>query len=118
MKRLNLLFGLFLVSLPVAASQPLVVDAPTVMLAPGHLVVRVLVEPDPANGAIQLTADSPDFYRRSEIQLNGSAAPRGSTFEYDGLPRGTYEIHAVLLDKHGEPRATAAQRVDVLSRGN
>jgi hypothetical protein len=118
-KTIGLLFGLFVASPWVgarAAGQPLLVDAPTVMLAPGHLIVRTLVDPDPANGAIQVVTESPDFYRRSEMQLDGNAAPRTSTFEYADLPRGTYEIHAVLLDAHGGQRAAVVRRLDVIPR--
>ena len=117
MKKFGLLLGLLVLPMPsTGASQRLAVDAPTVMLAPGHLLARALVEPDPANGSIQMTADSSEFYRRSEIQLNGDAAPRSTTFEYLDLPRGRYEIHVVLLDAHGEPRATVNRRLDVVPR--
>jgi hypothetical protein len=116
-KTIGLLLGLFIVATAsTGASQRLAVDAPTVMLAPGHLVVRTLVDPDPENGAIQVVAESSDFYRRSEIELDGNAAPRSSTFEYAGLPRGTYEIHVVLLDAHGEQRAAVVRRLDVIPR--
>lgn len=119
MKGISLLLGLFVVTMPsvgASASQRLAVDAPTVMLAPGHLVVRTLVEPDPANGSIQVVAESSDFYRRSEIQLDGEAAPRSSTFEYADLPRGTYEIHAALLDAYGEQRALVVRKLEVIAR--
>lgn len=118
-KRIGLLLGLFLVTMPsvgASAGRRLVVDAPTVMLAPGHLVVRTLVDPDPENGAIRVVAESSDFYRRSEIELDGNAAPRSSTFEYSDLPRGTYEIHAFLLDAHGDELAAVVRRLDVIAR--
>ena len=117
MKKFGLLLGLLFVPMPsTGATQRLAVEAPTIMLAPGHLLVRALVESDPANRSIQVTADSSEFYRRSEMPLSGGAAPRISTFEYSGLPRGRYEIHVVLLDANGEPRATVTRQLDVVVR--
>ena len=86
------------------------------MLARGHLLVRARVEPAPANRSIQVTTDSSEFYRRSEMPLSGDAAPRVSTFEYSGLPPGRYEIHVVLLDANGERRATVTRQLDVVVR--
>ena len=117
MKKFGLLLGLLFIPMPsTGAVQRLAVDVPTIMLAPGHLLVKALVEPDPANRSIQVTADSSEFYRRSEMQLSGDAAPRISTFEYSGLPAGRYEIQVVLLDASGEPRATVSRQLDVVVR--
>ncbi len=117
MKKLCLIVGLLVLPMPsFGAGQRLAVEAPTVMLAPGDLLLRTLIEPDPANSAIQITIDSSDFYRRSEIPLQGGAAPRSSAFEYRDLPRGQYEIRAVLLDANGEPRASIVRALDVVTR--
>src|SRR5471032_2049872 len=117
MKKLCLIVGLLVVPMPsFGAGQRLAVEAPTVMLAPGDLVLRTLIEPDAANSAIQITVDSSDFYRRSEMPLHGGAAARTSAFEYRGLPRGRYEIHAVLLDANGEPRASIVRALNVVAR--
>src|ERR1700732_1524655 len=106
MRILGVLFGLFVLASPsFGAGASIAVQAPRVMLAPGHLVVETVVEPDSANRAIQVVAESPDWYRSSEVQLDGDTAPRRSTFEFDGLPTGTYQIHARLLGSDGQERA-------------
>jgi hypothetical protein len=117
MKKLCLIVVLLVVPMPsFGAGQRLAVEAPTVMLAPGDLILRTLIEPDSANGTIQITIDSSDFYRRSEMTLRGAAAPRSSAFVYRDLPRGKYEIRAVLLDGNGEPRASIVRELNVVAR--
>jgi hypothetical protein len=116
MRFLGLLIGFLVLPSPFpGAVEWLVVDAPTVMLAPGHLVVQTVVEPDPANRAIQVVAESPESYRSSEVQLEGSAAPRRNTFEFKDMPSGTYEIHAVLLGSGGQQRALVVRKLEVIA---
>ena len=116
MRTFGLLFGLFvLTSSPLGAGAGLAVQAPNVMLAPGHLVVETVVEPDAANRAIQVIAESPDWYRSSEVQLDGDTAPRRNTFEFNGVPTGTYQIHAVLLGSGGQQRALVVRKLEVVS---
>ncbi len=116
MRRLTVGLGMLLVAgSPLSAGARLTVQAPTVMLAPGHLVVETLVEPDAANTSIEVTAASADFYRSSEMALAGDASPRKNVFEFKNLPVGTYEIRARLLDAAGDQRAIAVRTLDVIS---
>jgi hypothetical protein len=98
------------------ADQRLTVQAPAVMLAPGHLVVETLIEPDPSNKIIRVTTESQALYRSSEVELEGGAAPRRNTFEFRDLPTGSYEIRAFLLDAKGDQRAMVVQTLAVISR--
>jgi hypothetical protein len=112
--KLCFLFVVFALTVSSLDANPqLAIDAPTVMLARSRLIIRALVEPDPANRVIQITAESAGFYRSSEVQLDGSAAPRSTIFEYPDLPAGTYEIHTVLMGEGREPRATVERQLDV-----
>jgi hypothetical protein len=116
MKFAGLLLGLLAATaLPLGADQRLAVEVPSVMLAPGHLVVQTQIEPDPANRAIQVTAESSGFYRSSEILLDGDAAPRRNSFEFKDLPPGSYDLHVTLLDSKGEPRASVVRTLQVRS---
>jgi len=65
---------------------------PAVAFAPANLIVRTHIEADADNRAITIVAESNDFYRSSEVQLDGDRAPRTSTFEFRSLPSGTYQI--------------------------
>src|ERR1700737_1462423 len=113
MRILGLLFGLCVLASSLGASASLAVEAPTVMLAPGHLVVQTVVEPDPANRALQVVAESPDSYQSSEVRLDGDTAPRKNTFVFKDLPSGTYEIHAMLLGSDGQQRASVVRKLEV-----
>jgi hypothetical protein len=111
----TLVVGVLLVTAgSLGAGERLTVQAPTVMLAPGHLVVETRVEPDPSNKSILVTAESPDLYRSSEVQIEGSTAPRTNMFEFRNLPMGTYEIRAQLLDAKGDQRAVVVRTLEVL----
>jgi hypothetical protein len=115
MRILGLLLGVVLQTSSLGAAASLVVQAPTVMLAPGHLVVQIEVEPDSANRAIQVIAESSDLYRSSEIQLEGDTAPRRNTFEFKGLPSGAYRIQAILLGSGGQQRALVVRKLEVIA---
>ena len=58
-----------------------------------------MIEADQDNRAVEIVAESADFYRSSQIQLEGDKAPRTTNFEFRSLPPGTYEVRA-LLHRH------------------
>jgi hypothetical protein len=116
MKIPGLLFALLALASPLGASASLAMQAPTTMLAPGHLVIQTMVEPASANRAIQVTAESPDWYRSSQVQLDGDTAPRRNTFEFRDLPSGAYEIHATLFGPDGQQRAVVVRTLRVISQ--
>ena len=89
--------------------------SPAVAFAPANLTIRTIVETDPENHAVKIAAESPEFYRSSEITLEGDRAPRTTTFEFRGLPTGSYEIKATLLGPGGRQRAMVRQQIEVIS---
>jgi len=115
---IGLLF--FTAALPLGAKEkdPLSIRVtPAVSFAPANLIVRATIESNAANRSVQIVAESEDFYRSSEIQLDGDSAPRTSMFEFRSLPPGTYEVRAVLYGTTGDPRAEVRQQVNVISSG-
>ena len=90
---------------------------PAVAFAPANLIVRTMIIADPQNRAVEVVAESPEYYRASEIQLNGEDAPRTTTFEFRSLPPGTYEVRAKLYGPSGEQRAAVRQQVNVMASG-
>ena len=80
---------------------------PQMSMAPGFVTVKVVVEAAPENRRLQVTAESADFYRSSEVQLDGANGVPLSVFEFRGLPTGTYYVTGVLIGVNG-PRATAS----------
>jgi hypothetical protein len=100
----------------VSAGEKITMKAsPEISFAPAHLTVRTVIEPDPANRAIEIVIDSRDFYRSSLIQLEGDQAPRSSMVEFRGVPGGNYEISARLLGEDGSPRAISRRVIDVIA---
>ena len=114
------LLGILLIvsTLPADAGERMILKvSPAVAFAPAHLIVRAFVEADADNRAIAVIAESEDFYRSSEIQLDGDHAPRTNTFEFRSLPPGTYNVKAMLIGRGSEPRATLQQQVNVMAGG-
>jgi len=89
--------------------------SPAQSFAPTNLTVRVHVPSDDANRALEVSADSGQYYRSSRIQLDGKDAPRTITVEFPRLPGGAYEIRGALIDSAGHARAFAREQVTVLA---
>lgn len=87
---------------------------PSVAIAPAHLVVRTIIQANQANRAIEISVESEDFYRSSEIPLDGDNAPKKSQFEFRSVPVGQYVIRAVLKGSNEETLATVRRQVDVV----
>jgi hypothetical protein len=95
-----------LMSTGINGSAPLRIQvSPAISRAPAMVTVRVIVENDPSNRSLQIVASSPDYYRSSEVQLDGKDAQPLNVFEFRNLPTGAYEITGVLVGAKG-PRAT------------
>jgi hypothetical protein len=120
MKLRAFLFGILMASttLSVGAGERITMKvSPAVAFAPANLVVRTTIEADAENRAVEIVAESPDFYRSSEIQLEGDRAARTTTFEFRSLPPGTYEVRAKLFGADGQQRAAVRQQVNVIASG-
>ncbi len=86
--------------------------SPIVAMAPAYVTVQARIGADEENRALEVTVESDDFLRRSQIELNGKDAPRVSVFEWRDIPTGVYEVRAVLMGSHG-PRATSLKVVKI-----
>ena len=103
-------------TLPLGAGERLTMKvSPAVAFAPANLIIHAMVVADRDNRAVEIVAESPDFYRSSMIQLEGDKAPLTSMFEFRSLPLGTYEVRANLFGADGEPRATIRQQINVIA---
>jgi len=109
---------LMLTALPIGAREGNRLDirvSPSVAMAPADLTVRATIEASRFNRAIEIIAESDDFYRSSEIPLDGDSAPRTTRFEFHGLPGGTYAVRAVLKGANDGVLARARQEVNVVA---
>jgi hypothetical protein len=89
--------------------------SPAVAFAPATLLVRTTIEADARNRAVEIVAESPNFYRASEIELDGEHAPRTTTFRFNSLPSGSYEVKATVRDSGGHTIASARSQVSIIS---
>jgi hypothetical protein len=87
---------------------------PAVASAPAAVRVEVLIEPAEDNRALEIVADSGDYYRSSTIALEGARSARFHAVLYRGIPAGVYEIRVVLVDAAGAARAVHRQRLEVV----
>jgi hypothetical protein len=102
--------------LPVDGGEPLkLAVTPAQSFAPGFVRIRARIEPNAENRLLTIVADGADFYRSSEIQLDGDQAPRTVEVRFADLPGGEYEVYAALTDASGRQRAAARQPAKVIS---
>ena len=88
--------------------------SPVQSFAPTTLTVRVSVTPDVDNRALEVVAESGDYYRSSRIQLDGKEAPHTIAVELRSLPGGDYEVRGTLIDEYGHTRASVRTQVIVI----
>jgi hypothetical protein len=88
--------------------------SPARSFAPSNVTVRVHVEPDADNRALEVVAESGEYYRSSRIGLEGAEAPRMLSIEMRNLPGGAYEVRCALTDSVGRQRAAVRSHVIVL----
>jgi hypothetical protein len=81
--------------------------------SPGALTIRLTTRTHAENRGLVVRAESADYYRSSEIQLDGDAAPATTILELRGLPSNIYEVTGVLIGSSG-PRATVIRVAQVL----
>jgi hypothetical protein len=91
--------------------------SPSISFAPANLSVRATIEADAENRAVVIVAESADFYRSSEIQLDGGNGPRTNMLEFRSLPPGRYEVRAALFGADGQQRGLVRQQVSVIAGG-
>jgi len=90
--------------------------SPTVAFAPASLFVSATVNVNAENRSLEIIAESADFYRSSEIALDGDHAPRVTQCLFKSVPRGTYEVRAVLRGVSGREIAWNRAMVDVVGQ--
>jgi hypothetical protein len=74
----------------------------------------VRISPDDRNRLLRITVDSSDYYRSTDVALDGAEARRSHLLLLTSLPAGSYAIHAVVYGASGE-RGRIEQQFDVLS---
>ena len=106
---------LLVAAVSLGANEPLsMAVSPAQSLAPTNLTIRIHVEPDAGNRALEVIAESGAFYRSSRIQIDGAEAPRTISFEFRNVPGGDYEVRGILINSAGKERAGVRRHVIVI----
>ena len=85
-------------------------------MSPAQMRSLVRVAPHENNRRLRIVVDSPDYYRASEIDLDGVEAPLNHYFAWSALPAGSYSIVVTVLGADG-PRASTELPFDVIGPG-
>ena len=108
---------LSLTTIPASTGEHLRIDvSPLMSFAPSNFKILTRLVPSDENRILDIIADSGEFYRSSQIPLEGERAPAIIALEFRDMPPGDYEVYGVLTDRAGERRAVSRQRVRVVSR--
>jgi hypothetical protein len=75
--------------------------SPVVSAAPAYVTVRAFVEADEDNRALEIIAESRDFYTSSQVTLNGAHSPRINEIHFRSLPEGSYDVTVILTGSRG-----------------
>src|SRR5262249_53966906 len=116
MRLLFLLAGMLFVVAPLNGTESLKMSvSPAQSLAPAYLRVRLTVEPNAVNRTVAVVAESDDYFRSSELPLEGEDGPRTILFEFRGVPSGEYRIRGLVGDAGGHEVASVQQNVNVIA---
>ena len=75
--------------------------SPRISTAPGYVLVTATVERHPDNRTLEIAANSPDFFRSSEIQLDGASAPMSHFMDWKEVPAGKYDLIVTVIGQSG-----------------
>jgi hypothetical protein len=84
--------------------------SPAVSAAPALVTVRAFVEAHADNRALEIIAESRDFYTSSQVTLNGAESPRINEIHFRSLPEGSYAVTVILVGSRGR-RALLTRRI-------
>jgi hypothetical protein len=98
-----------------AGSQQVTVRvSPKHAYAPADIIVYVVLEKNADNRTLRVSAESSDFFRSSELQLDGESAARVMILHFRELPPGDYDVTADVRGPNGRTREKARCEITVL----
>lgn len=108
MKKLIFCGAMLFSAVALDASQPVRVRvSPQNAMAPADVLVYVTVEPSADNRLLKVSAESEDFFRSSELSLQGEGSARISILRFRELPAGEYDVTADVIGPTGQRRGNA-----------
>lgn len=99
-----------LIGTAISGEPPVSVRAnPSVSMAPATVQLSVTVQPDARNRLLTVMTDSGQFYRSSEMPLDGENSSRVQVFTFKNLPAGEYLVSARVGRDDGSDRVAETQ---------
>jgi hypothetical protein len=88
--------------------------SPRAGFAGTYVQARIRVHPDAQNRLLRLSVESPNYFRSSDVTLNGSDAAVTHVVPLRALPAGSYAVLAIVYGAEGE-RARSLQTLELRS---
>ena len=82
----------------------------------GHGLLGVTTPADDSNRAVEIIAESHNFYSSSVIQLDGEKAPTTTTVEFRSVPVGLYSVRVIVKGAGGKEVGAARTEVNIVGR--
>ena len=86
---------------------------PTVLFAGRDVRTTVRTPRDSRNRELRIVVEAADYFKSSDVQLDGVDAPATHQFTWKELPSGAYRVEAILTREDGE-RKTVTECFAVL----
>jgi hypothetical protein len=100
---------------PSASAAPLAMTvSPAMSLAPATVDIGLHLIANRENHLLVVEADSGDFFRSSEIPVDGDHAPTMMNVRFRDLPEGEYQVVASLFGNDGRPLANVRGTIHVM----
>ena len=91
---------------------------PRIVSAPGYLRSLIRVSPNNANRVLRVEIDSDNYYRSSDIPLEGASAPMSHFVDWKQVPAGNYDLIVSVLGTSGDARAVRRLNFQVVGISN
>jgi hypothetical protein len=89
-----------------AADAPVTLTVrPAVLFAGRDVRTTVRTPRDPRNRELRIVVEAADYYKSSDVQLDGDDAAATHQFDWKELPSGAYRVEAILTRADGERRS-------------
>jgi hypothetical protein len=85
---------------------------PTMARQPASVKVLAVIEADDRNRSLEVIVRSSDYFRSSQVQVDGLGTQRVWEIEFRDVPQGNYEVTGILTGTEG--RRAAVTRVVVV----
>jgi len=88
--------------------------SPALAHAPADIIVYVTLERNAENRLLRVSAESDDFFRSSEVTLDGEDNARVMILHFLQLPPGAYSVTVDVKGVNGQTKGRARCEVNVL----